>query len=93
MEGEHQVCRARMVRKARDLAQSGALGKKKKEFAREIYFEIQGLFKEVKTMANSNLSNKKRSIKLPEFYERLDRITNKYRVVKSELKSWTILRI
>lgn len=41
MDGEHQVCWAHIVRKARDLAKSEVLEKEKKEFAREIYFELQ----------------------------------------------------
>lgn len=60
LTGDHQVCWAHIIRKARDLAQNQTLEENKRIFSETIYRELQGIYHELKVaiLKETNGQNK-----------------------------------
>lgn len=91
LKGSHQVCWAHIIRKARDLADSDILEKDKKEFSKEIYFDLQSIFKDLKDILESEFNKEKRLKILPDFYKKLETIIDKIQTSKIKIKKLTDL--
>ena len=59
LKGDHQVCWAHMLRKARDLSQNQTLTEDKRKFANNIYFKLQTIYHELKIELQQGVDKQK----------------------------------
>lgn len=57
LKGDHQVCWAHIIRKARDLSQNQALEEDKRSFADDIYHALQEIYHELKVALQKGINN------------------------------------
>lgn len=62
LSGDHQVCWAHIIRKARDLAQNQTLEENKRKFADDIYHNLQKIYHELKVAIQKGI-DKQNSLK------------------------------
>lgn len=59
LPGDHQVCWAHIIRKARDLAQNQTLEESKRKFSEDIYHDLQKIYHELKVAIQKGIDKNK----------------------------------
>ena len=59
LNGDHQICWAHIIRKARDLAQNQALTEDKRSFADDVYHNLQKIYHELKIALQNGTDKEK----------------------------------
>jgi len=67
LKGDHQVCWAHIIRKARDLAQNQSLDESKRLFANDIYRDLQKIYHELKVAIQKGINEQKKLKLIPVF--------------------------
>jgi len=85
---EHALCWAHPNRKLRDLVQSKALTKRKRDACIKTYKKFQALYKEANEFAKITKNVKERLARKEEFMERFDEITQETKFDPTKLKTY-----
>jgi len=62
LNGDHQICWAHIIRKARDLARNQTLTEGKRSFAEDIYRGLQGIYHELKVALQNRIDKPKSTL-------------------------------